>query len=581
MKRPAPEQRMSAAERLAGAFRPGRNTLAVLLRPGRTALKRFFTHEEGVRWGRFFLAAFFTLVVCGLIFALTVRGVRFVSQVEVIGMLLAARLLEMTLLSLLAFVFLSSLATVLSTFYLADDLSLLRSLPATEGGFFTARWFQTSVLSGWMVLGFGMPVLMAYGYALGAGADYLWALLIILPPLLLIPTAIGVMLITVLVCVFPARRVRELFLVFGVLAAASLLLIFRAARPERLMNPEVFGSVANYVSAFEMPQSAFLPSTWAAETLQGLVVGEWRLMPLLLLWGAVWGLGSVAFLLHRRLYGLAYTRAQEGGPGYFRQGRLLDRVIESGHAALPHTMRAFAVKDTKTLTRDPAQWSQLLLLLLLIVAYVYNYAVFPGARLELLGIDVNLVLGGFNLVLAGFVMSALVARFAFPAVSVEGRAFWLVRGAPVSAGRFLRIKFAMAVGPLLILAVLLGGVTAYWLELSPQLVTLSVVHIAAVTVVLTAMGVGLGGIYPRFRFENPAQVPMSFGGVIFMLVAMLYVLLAAAGTMWLSVPLVSESTVRAPWITVAGWFGWLTFHVLHATIPLHLGSRALVEKELE
>jgi ABC-2 type transport system permease protein len=46
-----------------------------------------------------------------------------------------------------------------------------------------------------------------------------------------------------------------------------------------------------------------------------------------------------------------------------------------------------------------------------------------------------------NVGLAAFVLSAIAARFVFPAVSTEGEAFWIIQAAPVALKTFLWIKF--------------------------------------------------------------------------------------------------------------------------------------------
>lgn len=550
-----------------------------LLRPNRIAAARFMALAEKGGAGRAVFVALLALVVGAAVYYASYRALVFFSGVEVIGRLLTARLLEFTFLGVMSFVLLSAFVTVLGTFYLADDLLLVRSAPISEPAFFTARWLQSAVLSGWMVLGIGAPVLAAYGAALGGGALYAFVCVLAYLPLVLLPTAAGVTVMTVLVCVFPARRVRDLFVVLGVVGVALLVLLLRVAQPERLMRPEVFGSVTNYVAAFQSPQSAWLPSTWSATAVRAAQEGRFDALSLTLAWTAVWGAASLAYLVHRRWYRLAYSRAQEGGPGNFNAGGFFERFFDRLQAPLAPEVRSFARKDTRLFLRDPGQWSQLLILLTLIVAYVYNFAVFPGTDVKLAGLRLNLLLGVLNIMLAGFVISALVARFAFPAVSVEGRAFWLVRTAPVAPRTFLRTKYLIALTPMLALSMLLAGLTAFWLKLPAALVAVTVVHVAVSTAVMTALGLGLGAIYPRFRFENPAQVPMSFGGVVFMLLATVYNLVGGAATAWIAAPLAFPALARGPVILLISLAVWLTFHLLHAIIPLRLAGRALAAKE--
>jgi ABC-2 type transport system permease protein len=556
-----------------------RGLTATLLRPGAIAMRRFFALGEQGGGLRLTAGSLLAAGVGAGIFAATYRALRFFSGVEMIGYLLTARLLEFMLLGIVGFVFMSSLVSALGTFYLSEDLSLVRSAPMPEGPFFIARWLETATLAGWMVVGFGAPVIAAYGAALSHSAAFVPVAVLAFLPLALMPAAVGIVLITLLVCVFPARKVRELFLVFGVIAAALLLLLLRVAQPERLMRPEVFGSVANYVAAFQAPQSILLPSAWSATAMQAALRGEIDWLALALLWSGVWGTASAAYLVHLRLYRLAFSRAQEGGPGSFGSAAWLERILDRLSSFSRPEWRAFARKDSRIFLRDPGQWSQLLILLTLIVAYVYNYAVYPGADVKIAGIYVNHLLGVLNLILAGFVLSALVARFAFPAVSMEGRAFWLVRTAPLTPRKFLAVKYALALAPLMPLAVVLVGLTVYWIKLPVALAALSVVHIVFVTACMTALGLGLGTLYPRFKFENPAQVPMSFGGIMYMLIATGYTFIAALWTAWLAVPMAYPHVERTLTVTVLGWALWLTFHLLHAMIPLRLASRALAKKE--
>jgi ABC-2 type transport system permease protein len=106
--------------------------------------------------------------------------------------------------------------------------------------------------------------------------------------------------------------------------------------------------------------------------------------------------------------------------------------------------------------RDTTQWSQLFLLLALIVVYLYNFKVLPLGTFA--DARRNFCASWFpfaNLALAGFVLSAVAVRFAFPAVSLEGRAFWILQSAPVSLRALVWSKFWLVFVPLLLLGELL------------------------------------------------------------------------------------------------------------------------------
>ena len=52
---------------------------------------------------------------------------------------------------------------------------------------------------------------------------------------------------------------------------------------------------------------------------------------------------------------------------------------------------------------------------------------------------------------------------------------------------------------------------------------LSTVSIFFITLGITGLGVGLGAIYPRFKYENIAQVAAGAGGIIYMIICLSYI----------------------------------------------------------
>jgi ABC-2 type transport system permease protein len=125
-----------------------------------------------------------------------------------------------------------------------------------------------------------------------------------------------------------------------------------------------------------------------------------------------------------------------------------------------------------------------------------------------------------NLGLAGFVLSAIAVRFVFPAVSQEGRAFWIIKTSPLALKKFLSSKLLMGLLPLLILAEVLTLITNYLLNVTPFMMFLSLITIFLMTFGITSLGVGMGALYPRFRHGNAAEIPSGFGGLIYMIYAM-------------------------------------------------------------
>ena len=178
--------------------------------------------------------------------------------------------------------------------------------------------------------------------------------------------------------------------------------------------------------------------------------------------------------------------------------------------------RELVLKELRLFFRDTTQWSQLILLAVLVVVYVFNIKFLPlkGEGITMWLINVVPFL---NLVLAGFVLASIAARFIFPGVSLEGRTLWLLRSSPMSMGDLLWAKFWVGTAPLLILALLIVGVTDYLLKVTPFMFLVSTLTIAMMTFAISGLAIGFGTVFPQFETENAAQIPTSFGGLLFMM----------------------------------------------------------------
>jgi len=172
--------------------------------------------------------------------------------------------------------------------------------------------------------------------------------------------------------------------------------------------------------------------------------------------------------------------------------------------------------------RDTTQWSQLILLGVLVAVYVYNITVLPlftGEQLSFLLIN---VVSFLNLGLAGFVVAAIAARFVFPAMSIEGRMMWLLRSSPLDVSRLFWSKYWIGTAPLLLVALPLIVITNIVLQASPFILALTTVTMIGITFALTALALGFGALYPNYETENVAEIPTSFGGLLFMMAAVTY-----------------------------------------------------------
>ena len=426
--------------------------------------------------------------------------------------------LFLTFLSFLAF---SGVVTALSTFFLSEDLRLLMAAPVASRRLFHARMMRTVGQASWMVVIFLVPVLAGVGVAKCAGPGYYLAAILTIAPFSIIPVALGAMVTLLLVNVFPAKRARDVLMLMGLLFAAALVVLLRFVRPERLLRVESLPDVSAFFATLQSPITPMLPSFWAGESLFAGLMGSVDWLHLAALWTTALGLIVVARMAFGRWYFSGYSKAQEARKARFTKLTVVEWVVR----ALPTSTvrRHLLLKDVKVFLRDVSQWSQLLLLVALVVVYLYNFRVLDLDRIPYMTGVVKNVYGFLNLAMAGFVMATVAVRFVFPGVSSEGAAFWIIRTSPVTLSDFLWSKFWTGLLPLLILAETLTIVGNRFLGVDPFLQLVTAVAVVFISFALVGLATALGARYPRFAAENINQVAGSYGGVAFMISAVLYI----------------------------------------------------------
>jgi ABC-2 type transport system permease protein len=459
------------------------------------------------------------LVFWGVAFGIVYRVLRYFKGVEDIGTLLAAKLLGLAFLAFGSILLLSNLITALSSFFLAKDLDFLASTPVHSVRFYCAKLLETTVHSSWMVALLAVPILSAYGAVYDGGIFYPLIALAAFLPLLVVPAVIGSACTLLLVTVVPARRAKELLSLVAVGAAAALVLVFRVARPEQLVRPEGYRSLAEFIAVLQAPANPLLPTEWATRTIMNWLLRVADPWPPTLLWTV--GIGAVigGALLHRAIYRTAYSKAQESAR--IQTAGRLSGMLRPLLGWLPPDRREFLLKDARLFFRDPTQWGQLILLGVLVVVYLFNIQALPLFSGEQVPPAIVTMVVFLNLGLAGFVLAAIAARFLFPAVSLEGRQMWLLRSSPLDLRAMFWSKYWIGTGPLLVLAVAITGVTNVILRASPFMMLVSVGTMVWFTLAASALALSFGAYFPRFDTENAAQIPTSFGGLIYMMAAVL------------------------------------------------------------
>lgn len=441
-----------------------------------------------------------------------------------VGEELIVQLLNVVFLTLFAMLLFSSIVASLSIFYISSDLEFLHSLPLSEEAVINVRFMQTTVNASWVVLVFALPIFIAYGYYFEAQPSYYLYLLAAFLPFVVLPCVLGVLGVMVLMRFFPTDKAHQILSFLGLFFVAGMVAFFRFLSPEKFFDKQVSDEViVDFVESLRVPEFPYLPSSWMTRGLTAWTAGhpDVSYVRLGFLYATAM-LGVALFLwMSRRIYLSGWRSYQEVKNAPRTQGRNnLGKKPLLAYLPLDPIKQALIQKDLKVFARDPSHWSQMFILLVLVIVYIFNIMNLPLDNLVLKN-----VVSVLNIGLIGFVLSALIARFVFPSVSVEGRKMWTLYTAPVDMRSFLAAKFWMYWPPLLGIAELLTVASNYILQVDAYVMKISMAGVMLITTGLVGLGVGMGAMYPRFDYENISEISTGTGGILFMITSLMYVLL--------------------------------------------------------
>jgi ABC-2 type transport system permease protein len=517
-------------------------------------------------------------------FAVSLRVLGHIKEIPDLGDILAYKLLSMILVTFFSLLVFSSILTAISKLYLSRDLFLVHSMPVSSFRIFIARWIESTLDSSWMVIVYTLPVFISYGIVYQSGFFFYGDVIAVMLSLAVIASCTSVILVVLVVNFVPASRIRNLSIFFGLCLFLILFFAIRFLQPERLVDPEVFSSTLVYLKSLKTPAPPYLPSTWAYDSIKAALSGHIQqgMFHAALSWSWAGVMAFAAVLIADALYFKGLSKAHTA------QVRLLKNRFSGSRfqGILPGPVRAFIGKEIRTFFRDQTQWSQLFLIAALIVLYIYNFDALPLEKAPIKTVYLQNLLSFLNMGLAGFVLTAIAARFAYPAISIEKEAFWLVKSVPISLRSYLWIKFFIYFLPLLVLTEILIVATNILLDVTPFMMTLSTVTIFFLVPGVVAMGIGFGAAYPDFKADNPAQTVTSFGGILFMMVCAGYigaVIFIEAGPVYhlFMADIKDKGLTVFEWLWIAGSFA-LSFvlSIAAIVIPMKFGEKKLSELQV-
>ena len=393
-----------------------------------------------------------------------------------------------------------------------------------------------------------------------------------LPAFLLFAASFGIGFTLLLMYLFPTSRTRDVVWVLSSLSMTVLYGLIRFAQPEKLIRPDTLKLVTEYLSFLQAPTAPYLPSWWMARGMEAAAEGRWGdwTFDAALLWGAAFVIYAGLVWLAGLTYFTGYSGAQEGALRRRVHAFTLlpeERLLGRGTGAV------LLWKERVTFFRDVKHWSQILLIVGLVFVYLFSIRSMP--------LDIpylRSLISFLNVGTAGFVIAALGLRFTFPSVSLEGRGWWILKTSPLTISQIMRQKFFFSAVPTLAVAVTLSVMTNWILGADFFTGSLTFAALIVSALVVTAMGIGYGALFPKFTVENIHQIESSVGGFVYMAACLFYI---GATLAILALPMqmhVHHQGFESRVTLYAGAL-WAVLSLIAVAVPWILGRRALENHE--
>ena len=399
-----------------------------------------------------------------------------------------------------------------------EESDYLLTAPPCTLDIVTLKYLESVALSSWSLVLLGMPLMVVMAER-AEGAEFYVLFMAFFLAFIPIPGALGLFLAWLAARFFPRRLMGTMAAIGGVVLAGCVIWGMRSFRVDTAA--EVW--LRSFLARMSFVESAFLPNNWAASGIDHAMSGQ--LSESVLYLGVTLAnaffLSWLAVMFVAKYFDAAHDRASVGVTGMRRCAATAGGGIAGTvFFYLPKPLRLIAAKDLRTFVRDPMQWSQLAILVGLMVLYLANI---PAFQIEFATSGWLRMIPFLNLCATSLILATFTCRFVFPLMSLEGRQLWLIGMLPTPRGHILLAKFAFAMTVTLIVA--LGAMSLATVMLKLDAVW-SIIHLmitVAICCGLCGFAVGIGARLPMFDQSNVARIANGPGGTTSLLASIVLV----------------------------------------------------------
>ncbi len=487
----------------------------------------------------------------------------------------------------------------LNTYYQSKDLEVLLSSPVNRMSLFFSRFLETHLRASWMLIIFGIPLLVSSGLIFDAHLSYYFYSLTIFTAFSTIPVNIGTGITMVITNVFHLKKLKKFLFSAGFIALILVITLLRIVKPERFVNPELFANLTLFLSEIKTPTFILLPNRWLSESLFNFLNENYSdifiYVSLLFLTSYI-----TTFLLQiifKSCHYKGWMLLQEGGFIRKERGRPVSRIfnfikkvidknpVQQLLSVVDIQSRQLIRKDHVYQIREIKNINQILILLSLIIVYLFSIASLP-LNWEYFAIKLKYVISFFNLALILIIITSISSRLIYQALVSEANSLWIIKTSPMTPKRYIWTKFFFFFIPIFFFGQLLTVFSSFFIDIERGVFMVKMITTTLVSFSLVSMAVAFSISDLKNSMNDSAREQTKTGSTLYMIISVFFIVFILGLEI---IPLFLFFLKESPtivfthkaWIIIGGVILILLFvNILVTVVSMHMSIKRIDSLQL-
>jgi len=446
------------------------------------------------------------------------------------GLYLYHRFISMMLFVFFVAVNMGNIIVSYSTLYRSAEVAYFMTKPIPHVTVFLHKFLDNFFYSSTTLFLVAFAVIVGYGTYF----DYPWyfyggTLLFVVIPFMFLAALVAVLVLMAVMKLAGKYGFRTVMGGLFVLYFGFVVAFFRSSNPVRLIERvnRFYPNVDEYLSQLDPGFLSYLPSHWVSEYLFFLARGEVErgLSSAALLLVTVVALFVIVMFLASKFYYRSWlvSLAIQASASAPYDPHKLGLVDFRADGWLKGKFEALVKREYLMFVREPSQLIHLVVMVVLAGLFVLSIG---NLNLRLRVTEIQLLTYLVLYAFGGFLVSSVALRFVFPAVSLEGMSFWVVRSAPVRPEYLVALKFVLGFilvfGLSLVVSLASNLPFARFSGRMPLLPWFGAFSAWWMSMAVVSLNLGLGGFFAVYAEKNPIRIASTQGATLTFLATIVF-----------------------------------------------------------